>query len=32
MQSEGWIIDVEGLNKRFGDKLVVDNLNMQVRT
>ena len=31
MQSEGWIIDVEGLNKRFGDKLVVDNLNMQVR-
>lgn len=31
MNSENWIIDVQGLNKSFGDKLVVDNLSLQVR-
>lgn len=31
MNSDNWIIDVQGLNKSFGDKLVVDNLSMQVR-
>jgi ABC-type multidrug transport system, ATPase component len=31
MHSDNWIIDVEGLNKSFGTKLVVDNLSMQVR-
>lgn len=27
----GYVIDVQGLTKRFGDKTVVDGLNMQVR-
>ena len=31
MNSNDWIIDVEGLNKSFDGKLVVDNLSMQVR-
>ncbi|MFB0975417.1 MAG: ATP-binding cassette domain-containing protein, partial [Tolumonas sp.] len=31
MNSENWIIDVQGLNKSFGDKLVVDNLSLQVQ-
>ncbi len=31
MNRDNWIIDVQGLNKSFGDKLVVDNLSMQVR-
>lgn len=31
MHRDNWIIDVEGLNKSFGTKLVVDNLSMQVR-
>lgn len=30
-QQSDWIIDVQGLTKRFGDKTVVDKLDLQVR-